>query len=177
MQFAAEAVHLVGGNDDRGIRLDDRPVVGRIQALEFLDRHVGQVGSGFYVDRPRAFQRREIGLVRNEGQAKPGNQRSVAENVLQGLQFRDVMPCFVRHVQAGIVGGQTARFVLDDGPFDGTFAPVVRGQRQMPVAVHVVDGLQVVERGIGRGDDVAAFVAPPVLFEIETLAGGRDELP
>jgi hypothetical protein len=33
VQFAAEAVQLVGGNDDRGIRLDDRPVVGRIQAL------------------------------------------------------------------------------------------------------------------------------------------------
>src|SRR5690606_1136638 len=39
------------------------------------------------------------------------------------------------------------------------------------------DVLQIVERGAGRGDDVAALVHPPVLFEAIVLAGGGDELP
>jgi hypothetical protein len=43
--------------------------------------------------------------------------------------------------------------------------------------VHFVDGLQVVERGIGRGDDVAALVEPGVLLQLVGLAGGGDELP
>ncbi len=47
----------------------------------------------------------------------------------------------------------------------------------MPVAVHFVNGLQVVECGVGRGDDVAALVEPAILLQLVGLAGGGDELP
>ena len=47
----------------------------------------------------------------------------------------------------------------------------------MPVAVHLVELGEVIERGVGRIDDVAAAVVPPVLLELETPAGARDELP
>jgi len=57
------------------------------------------------------------------------------------------------------------------------FARVVRGERKMPVAVHVVDALKVVEGGFRRRDDVAALVDPVVLAQVEIAPGRRDELP
>ena len=47
----------------------------------------------------------------------------------------------------------------------------------MPVSVHFVDVLQIIERRAGRGDDVAALVEPPVLLQLVVLAGGGNELP
>ena len=47
----------------------------------------------------------------------------------------------------------------------------------MPVLEHVVQHLQVVERRTGRGQDVAAVVAPPVLLQVVALAGRGNELP
>ena len=47
----------------------------------------------------------------------------------------------------------------------------------MPVAEHVVQRLQVVERGVGRGEDVAPAVVPEVLVEVVVPAGRGDELP
>jgi hypothetical protein len=53
---------------------------------------------------------------------------------------------------------------------DAAFAPVVGGQRQVPVAKHAVQLLQVVQRGAGGGQHVAAVVAEGVLLELEVLA-------
>ena len=47
----------------------------------------------------------------------------------------------------------------------------------MPVAEHRVELLQVVERGAGRLQHVAAVVAKDVLLQREVLAGGGHELP
>ncbi len=47
----------------------------------------------------------------------------------------------------------------------------------MPVAVHLVDLGEVVERRVGRVDDVAPGVVPPVLLEVEAPAGAGNELP
>ena len=47
----------------------------------------------------------------------------------------------------------------------------------MPVAVHLVEVREVVERRVGRVDDVAPAVVPPVLLQLEALAGAGNELP
>src|SRR6185503_12891748 len=55
--------------------------------------------------------------------------------------------------------------------------PVVGSERELPVAVHLVELGEVVERGVGGIDDAAAPVVPPALLELEALAGAGDELP
>src|SRR2546430_12141271 len=42
------------------------------------------------------------------------------------------------------------------------------GEREVPVAVQLVQRLQIVECGIGGGDHVAARVGPPVLAQLES---------
>ena len=77
----------------------------------------------------------------------------------------------------GTVGGLAGGLVLGHGALHGAFAPVVRGQRQVPVALHFEQLFQVVQRRVGRGDGIATLVAPPVLLQVEVLARGRHELP
>jgi hypothetical protein len=84
---------------------------------------------------------------------------------------------FQRHVQALVVGRQAGALVLRHGALNAAFAPVVGGQREMPVAEHAVELLQVVERGAGRVEDAAAVVAKDGLLELEVAPGRRDELP
>ena len=60
---------------------------------------------------------------------------------------------------------------------DIAFAPVVAGERELPVAEVAVELLQVVERAVGRGHDVAPGVEPEVLLEPVVRAGRRHELP
>ena len=67
--------------------------------------------------------------------------------------------------------------VLVDRALHVAFAAVVGRQRQLPVAEAVVQELQVVERGAGRRQHVAAAVVPPGLLQAVLAAGGRDELP
>ena len=176
-QVLGEGVDAIRRQHDGGVRLDDGAVVRRIEVAELFLRHVGEARRRFDVHRPRRGDGGEIGAVRNEGQIQAGKGLRVADDVLQCLQLGHVMPRFLGHGEIGVIGGQAAGFVLFDGPFDGTFTPVVRGQRQMPVAMHVVDGLQVIECGTGGGDHIAPFILPPVLFQLEALAGSRDELP
>ena len=67
--------------------------------------------------------------------------------------------------------------VACNGFVDVAFTPVVSGQSQVPVAKHVVQTLQVIQSGAGRGLHVSAVVAKDVLFEVKTFASGRHELP
>ena len=80
-------------------------------------------------------------------------------------------------LQAGVVGGQAGLAVAVDGALHVALAPVVGRQREVPVAELRVQLLQVVERGAGRGQHVAAVVAEQVLLQLEVLAGGGHELP
>ncbi len=48
---------------------------------------------------------------------------------------------------------------------------------RIPVTLHFEQVFQIVQRGVGRRDRVTAFVAPPVLLQVEVLARGRHELP
>ncbi|MNM85039.1 hypothetical protein D3C81_971450 [compost metagenome] len=101
----------------------------------------------------------------------------VGDDVLHRLELGHVVARLVRHGQAGVVRRQPARLVAGDGPRDGALAPVVRGQGQVPVAEHVVQAREVVERGIRGGQHIAPLVAEHVLLEVVGLARARDELP
>src|SRR5471032_1934958 len=60
---------------------------------------------------------------------------------------------------------------------DAALAPVVGGQRQLPVAEHVVQALQIGQGGVGRGDDAAAVILEGGLFEVQVATRARHELP
>ena len=123
-----------------------------------------------------------IGTLRKYGwfissgscQAEAGR---AGDDVLHRLQLGHVALRLGRHAQALVVGRQAGALVLGDRALHAAFAPVVGGERELPVAEHAVELLQVVERGAGRGEDVAAVVAKDVLLELEVAPGRRDELP
>ena len=119
----------------------------------------------------------EVRTVGDGRQAKFGNEGRGIEDVLECLQLGHVVARLSRHRQAGVIGWQASGAVFVNGPGDSPFTPVVRSQGKVPVTVHLVDGLQVVERGGGGGDDVASLVFPPVLVKLVAFSGGRDELP
>jgi hypothetical protein len=158
-------------------RTDHRAIVRGVQRNELLDRHFSQFCCQLDVDIAGVGDRREVGAHRDAEHVEVGEDVGIAENVFQGLQLGDVVARFLRHLEAQVIGRQTLRLVFLDRPTDRAFAPVVGGQRQVPVAVQFVNVLQVVERRAGRLDDVAPFVDPPVLFQIVLLAGRRHELP
>ena len=176
-EVVAEGVQTIGGQNDRGIGTDDRTIVRGIERHKLFDRHVGQARGGLDVDGFSGVNAGEIGAVGDLRQAQFGHQDRIAKNVLQRLQFGYVVPGFIRHVQAAVVGRHVAFGVLVDRPFDRTFAPVVGGQGKVPVTVHVVNALQIIECCVGRCNDIPAVITPPVLGQVETFAGGRDELP
>ena len=118
----------------------------------------------------------EVGLVRDRVEVDAEGRR-VGDDVFQRLQLGDVVPRLLRHAQAGVVGLLLGRLVLVDGPPDGVLAPVVRREREVPVAVHGVQLGEVVEGSVGGVDDVAPPVVPGVLLELEAPAGARNELP
>ena len=101
----------------------------------------------------------------------------VREDVLHRLQLGHVVARLVRHVQVGVRGAQARLLVARDGAAHVALAPVVGGQRQVPVAEHAVQALQVIERRAGGGQHVAAVVAEEVLLQVVVAAGGRHELP
>ena len=177
LKVVHEGVDFVGRDDHRRVGFDDRPVMCRIERNKLLDWHFGEHGGELDVDIRRFGHGAEVGAVGNVQQTQFGQLRWIAKDVFQRLQLGNVVLGFTRHVQAQIVGGQALGAVLADRPSDGAFAPVVGGQRQMPVAVHLIDRLQVLQRCRRRGDDVTPFILPPVLIEVEALAGGRNELP
>ncbi len=56
-------------------------------------------------------------------------------------------------------------------------APVVRGEREIPVAEHVMQARQVIERRARRREHVAPLVLPHVALQVERAPRGRHELP
>ena len=101
----------------------------------------------------------------------------IVDDVLDRLQLGHVLARLDGHGQAQIVGRQAALGVGTDRATHRAFTPVVRGQRQIPVAEFGVELLQIVERAVGCRDHVTPLVEPPVLLQAEMLAGRRNELP
>ena len=157
---------------------DDGAVELRVQRLEFVGRQFGQLGRDGDVDVAGLVDGREIRLVvdHGEGQAELGR---IGDDVFHRLQFRHVVARFSRHQvgQAFEVGRLAQRLVFLDGALHRAFAPVVGGQRQLPVAKHVIQALQIRQGRIGRGQHAAAVVLEHGLLEVEIASGGGHELP
>ena len=118
----------------------------RVQRDEFLHRHLRQFCGDLDVNIGRRADRGEIGAVGDARNAQFGQGSRIAEDVLQRLQFGNVVACFLGHGETQVIGRQILRPVPVHRPCHGPFTPVVGGQRQMPVAVHFVDRLQIIER-------------------------------
>ena len=147
-----------------------------VQRTKVCFAHTGQLGHQRYIDVVGDVHRLEIGVVFNQRQLGAKRVR-VGHDVLHGLQLGHIHAGFGRHVQVGVAGAQSCFLVAGNGPTHAAFAPVVGGQGQVPVAKHAMEFLQVVERGAGRGEHIAAVVAKGVLLEVEIIAGGGHELP
>ncbi|MNS47507.1 hypothetical protein D3C72_800410 [compost metagenome] len=177
-QVGVEDFDAVGRQQQGGavVAADDGTIERRVQGLELVERHFGQLGGDFQVDVAVLLHRHEVGRVAHGGQRHRVALR-VGDDVLDGLQLGHVVAGFAGHVQGQVVRVLAGRFVLGHGALHRAFAPVVGRQRQVPVALHLKQLFQIVQRGVGRRDGIAAFVAPPVLLQVEVLAGGRHELP
>src|SRR3546814_14765852 len=91
----------------------------------------------------------------------------------QCQQLRNIGLGFAGQRKVPVIGGQAKFFVALDGTADRTFARVVGGQSQQPVAVeHVVQARQVVHRGCGGGGDVTTPVIEAGLAQVEVAARG-----
>ena len=115
-------------------------------------------------------------MVADGGELRIENLR-LRNNVFDGLQFGHIEPGFRRHGQVQVGGSQPALLVAGDGAAHIAFAPVVSGQRQVPIAEHAVQSLQVIQRRPRTGQHVPAVVTEHVLLEFKRFAGGRHELP
>ena len=151
-------------------------VDGGVELAEVFFADVGQLRDKGHVHV--ALQRHGVkeGVVADVGQLGAVARR-VGHDVFDRLQFGHVVAGFIGHFQLGVAGGQASAAVAFDGFADVALAPVVGGQCQVPVAKHAVQLFQVVERGTGGGQHVAAVVAEHVLAQVERFAGGGHKLP
>ena len=155
---------------------NDRAAGGRVQRLEVFNLHIGQPCGQRHVNVPRDLNLLEVGVVLNQRQLGAEGLRT-GHNVFNGLQFGHVKPRFCRHVQLFVAGSQAGFLVFRNRASHASFAPVVGGQRQMPVAKHAIEFLQVIERSAGRCQHVAAVIPKDVLLQFKIFSGGRHELP
>ncbi|TXG87576.1 MAG: hypothetical protein E6R15_13185, partial [Zoogloea sp.] len=178
LQVNQESLDLVGRDNQRhgAAGRQHRALVARVEGQDLVHRGFRQTRRGGQVEGNPALDGDEVGPVGNAGQAEP-EEFGLRNDVLEGLQLGHVVTRLARHVEVLVLGGQARRAVLGHRPAHRAFAPVVGSQGQVPVAVHLVDGLQVVEGRVGGGDHVAPLIDPPVLLELVVLAGGRNELP
>ena len=155
---------------------DHRPIVRRIERHEFLERHFRELGGELHVDLRRHLHGGEIRRVRNGSEGQAERLRAL-DDVLDRLQLGQIVARLRRHLEAQVVGGLSVPAVLLDRARHGALAPVVGGERELPIAELVVQLLQIIERAVGRSDDIAPGIEPPVLLQTIELAGARYELP
>ena len=98
-------------------------------------------------------------------------------DVLHGLELGHVVARLGRHLQAGVVQRQAGAAVAGQFTQHIALAPVVGGQRQVPVVKHLVQAPQVVQRRACGGQHIAPVIAKQVLAQVEVLARAGHELP
>ncbi len=178
LQLRGEQPGLVVRQQDRrlvGAR-DHRTIMLRIERKEFLQRHVRKLGRDLDVHLATGAHDAEVRRVGNVGELEPIGLR-VPDDVFYRLQLGHIAARLRRHLEAQIIGRQLALRVGGDRPPHRSLAPVVRREGEVPIPEFLVELFQIIERAIGRGNDVAPLVEPPVLFHAVDLAGRRHELP
>ncbi len=147
-----------------------------VQRDEILLGDARELRRELHVDLFGRFHRGEVGLVGDRLEVDAVEHRG-EHDVLHRHELGHVVHRLGRELEAQVVGGQALPLVGRDRAPDAAFAAVVGGERQLPAPEHVVEPLQVVERGVRGGHDVAAVVLPVVLREAVVLARRGDELP
>ena len=155
-----------------------RPVELRIQGTEFIKREFGKLRRHLDIDVAGLADGDEVRLVVHLRQRQAVHLRC-GDDVLDRLQLRHVIAGLGWHQgrQAIEIGRQAGSLVLRNRALHRAFTPVVGGQRQLPVAEHAVQLLQIGQCRIGRGQHVTPLVLEHVLLELEVKAGRRNELP
>ncbi len=147
-----------------------------IERHEFIHRDVGQFGGHLDIDMLRGGDGGEIGFIGNLAQHQAKMCR-IADDVLDREQLGHIVARLARHPEVRVIGRFVMLAIVGLRARHAIFAPIVGGQSQFPVAELVMQFLQIIQCAIGRADDVATAVVPPVLLHAEVLAGGGDELP
>ena len=98
-------------------------------------------------------------------------------DVFYGLQLGHIKTGLLRHWQIDIAAALPSLLTLSHRPAHTALAPVIGCQCQVPIAKHLVQFLQVVQRRPGRGKHIAAVVPKHVLAQFVLLASSWHELP
>ena len=157
-------------------RQNHRAVHGRVEGLEVFQADVGQFGGHLHIDVFVDRDALEKRVVLNQWQDGFKGLR-LGNDVFHRLQFGYIKPRFVRHAQIAVGQGLALGPVACQCTAYTAFTPVVSRQGQVPIAEHVVELLQVVQRSAGGFQHIPALVSEQILFEVEVFARRRHELP
>ena len=178
LEISPERVHAVRGQHESfrvGAR-DHGAIERGVEGDQLVHRHLRERRREPNIDCAGRRNGNEVRLVRDRLEARAESLR-IRDDIFQRLELGHVAARFGGHLEAQVIGRQTLRAVSLDRARHAVLTVVVGGEREVPVAVQLVQRLQIVERGIGGGDHVAARVGPPVLAQLESLPGRRNELP
>ena len=151
----------------RAGRVGGPAMEGRIELVQLVAADAGDLGDDLQVDLPAGRDLHEIGLVVDLAELEAVGRR-VGHDAPHRQELRHVGAGLGRQLQVPEIDRACPGAVAVHGALHVALAAVVGGDGQQPVAVEViVQRLQVIERGAGRGDDVAAAVVPPVLLQAE----------
>ena len=153
-----------------------RQIERRVQLLEFIDGHAGQFGGDVDIHMLAGGYGDEIGLVGEFVQAHAELGR-IIENIAYRQQLGRVISRLVGHADILVSHFLSAGLQAGDGAGNIALAPVIGGQRDIPVAELRVQVFQIIQRGAGGFGHIAATVVPPGLLQAVLAAGGRHELP
>src|SRR6267378_7338919 len=156
VEVPPERVHAVCGQHQRlRVRTRDHGAIERgVERDQFVHRHLRERRRKPNIDGARRGDRHEVGLVRDRLEARAESLR-IRDDVFQRLQLGYVAARLRGHLKAQVISRQALRPVSFDRARHAVFTVVVGGERQVPVAVQLVQRLQIVERGAGGGDHVA----------------------
>ncbi len=148
-----------------------------IEVVNLVGGDAGDLRGDLHIDLTLGHHTREVGLVGDRGEVEPVFAR-VIHQALHGEELGHVGFGLSRQAQVPEIDRAALGLIHLHGVLDRDFAAVVGGDGEQPVAVELVmQGLQVIERGVRGGDHVAAAVVPPVLLQAEARARAGNELP
>ena len=177
-QIFFEQLGLAGRHQQLTARLVgvDRAVKRRVEGFEFVQRHAGQLGGDVDVHMLAGAHRHEIRAIVEFVQFE-AKALGFGQNIAHGQQLGHVVAGFVGHADGFKRLRQALGAIALQCAADIAFAPVVGRQRQIPVAKHGVEVFQVIQRGVGGAQHIAAAVVPEGLLQAIVAAGGGHELP